>query len=60
MRKAVTLGFYLLMMGVGAWSLYEWLALGARGIIFKAASFLILFGAYLVWMDFLSPNRERI
>jgi hypothetical protein len=60
MRKAVTLGFYLLLIGVGAWGLYEWLILGGRGIIFKAAGFLLLFGAYLVWVDFLSPNRERI
>jgi hypothetical protein len=34
MRKAVTLGFYLLLIGVGAWGLYEWLILGGRGIIF--------------------------
>lgn len=60
MRKTVTLAFYLLLIGVGSWGLYEWLVLGGRGVIFKAGGFLALFGAYLVWMDFLSPNRERL
>jgi CDP-diglyceride synthetase len=60
MRKAVTLWFYLLLIGVGAWAVYEWLVLGGSGIIFKAGGFLDLFGAYLIWMDFLSPNRGRL
>lgn len=60
MRKIFTMGFYLLMIGVGALGLYEWLVLGGRGIIFKAAGFLLLFGVYLVWIDFLSPNREPL
>jgi hypothetical protein len=60
MRKAVTLGFYLLLIGVGAWAVYEWLFVGGRSIIFTAGGFLALFGAYLIWMDFLSPNRERL
>jgi hypothetical protein len=60
MRKFIVLGFYLAMIGVGAWGLYEWLVLGGRGIIFKAGGFLSLFGAYLVWVDFLSRNREPL
>jgi hypothetical protein len=31
----------------------------AGAFIFKAGGFLALFGAYLVWIDFLSPNREQ-
>ena len=60
MRKIFSLIFYLSMIGVGSWATYEWLVLGGRGFMFKAGAFLALFGAYLVWMDFLSPNRERL
>jgi hypothetical protein len=60
MRKTITLAFYLLVIGVGVWCLYEWLVLGGRGVIFKVGGFLALFGAYLVWIDFMSPNRERL
>jgi CDP-diglyceride synthetase len=60
MRKVLTLVFYLVMVGIGSWAVYEWLVLGGRNVIFKAGGFLALFGAYLIWMDFLSPNRERL
>jgi hypothetical protein len=33
---------------------------GGRGVIFKAGGFLALFGLYLVWIDFLSPNRGKL
>ena len=59
MRKTISLIFYVLMIGAGSWAAYEWIVLGGRGIAFKAGGFLALFGAYLVWIDFLSPNRER-
>jgi hypothetical protein len=59
MRKTLVLVLYLLMISAGSWATYEWLVLGGRGIMFRAGAFLALFGAYLVWMDFLSPNRER-
>ena len=60
MRKTITLLFYLALVGGGAWCAYEWLVLGGRGIIFRMGGFLALFGLYLLWIDFLSPNRERI
>ena len=41
------------------WSELSVTSSGGRGVIFKAGGFLALFGAYLVWMDFLSPNREQ-
>jgi hypothetical protein len=60
MRKLITLMLHLAMIGVGSWATYEWLVLGGRGIAFKGGSFLAVFGLYLVWIDFLSPNRERL
>jgi hypothetical protein len=60
MRKTITLLLYLAMIVAGAWGAYEWLVLGGRGIIFRVSGFLTLFGLYLLWIDFLSPNRERI
>lgn len=60
MRKAIALLLYLAMVSAGAWCAYEWLVLGGRGIVFRMGGFLALFGLYLLWIDFLSPNRERI
>jgi hypothetical protein len=59
-RKTITLLFHLAMVCIGTCCAYEWLVLGGRGIIFRAGGFLALFGLYLLWIDFLSPNRERI
>jgi hypothetical protein len=59
MRKAVTLILYFAMIVIGSWATYEWLVLGGRGIAFKLGGFLAVFGAYLLWADFLSPSRER-
>lgn len=60
MRKLLTLLFYLAMVGGGSWAVYEWIVFGGRNIVLKAGIFPALFGAYLIWMDFLSPNRERL
>jgi hypothetical protein len=60
MRKACTLTFYLAMIAIGLWVTYDWVFLGGRDILFRAGSFLALFGAYLLWIDFLSPSRKRI
>jgi len=59
MRRAMTLILYLMMIGVGAWATYEWLVLGGLGIALKLGVFPGLFGAYLLWADFVSPGRER-
>jgi hypothetical protein len=58
MRRAIVFGFYLLMIGVGAWLSYDWFVLRSKGIVFMTGGFLSLFGAYLLWIDFLSPKRE--
>ncbi len=60
MRKTITLLFYLVMVCAGGWCAYEWLILGGRGIVFRMGGFLALFGLYLLWIDFLSPNRKGI
>jgi branched-subunit amino acid ABC-type transport system permease component len=59
MRRMITLGVYVLMIALGVWLAYEWLIRGSRGIIFMAGGFLAVFGGYLLWADFLSPNREK-
>jgi hypothetical protein len=33
---------------------------GARFSVLMVGSFLILFGGYMLWINFLSPNREKI
>ena len=58
MRKALMLTVYLAMIAVGLWATYDWLVFGGRGILFRASAFLVIFGAYLLWIDFLSPNGE--
>lgn len=60
MRNVVVLAFYLSLVVLGSWAVYEWLVLGGRGIIFKAGGFLAVFGLYLIWLDFLSPDREPL
>ena len=59
MRKAIMLIFYLLMVGAGSWTAFEWLVLGGKGIALKAGCFLAAFGLYLMWIDFLSPSKGR-
>jgi hypothetical protein len=59
-RKALLLLFYLLMIGIGCWATYHWLVLGGRGIVLKAGFFLAGLGVYLLWIDFLSPSRQRL
>jgi hydrogenase/urease accessory protein HupE len=58
MRKVIMLTVYLAMIAVGLWAAYDWLVFGGRGILFRASAFLALFGGYLLWIDFLSPNGE--
>ena len=60
MRKALSLTLYLAMIVAGLWVTYDWIVFGGRGFLFKAGGFLAVFGAYLLWIDFLSPNREPL
>ncbi len=59
-RRLLSLLFYLLMIGIGCYATYYWLVLGGSSLVFKAGGFLALFGIYLLWIDFLSPTRQRL
>jgi hypothetical protein len=59
-RKTILLVLYLAMIAGGGWVTYDWMAFGGRGILFRLGGFLAVFGAYLLWNDFLSPNREQL
>jgi hypothetical protein len=50
---------YAGMILAGAAAFWHFLQSGGRGIVFVAGGFLAAFGAYLMWLDFLSPNRTR-
>jgi CDP-diglyceride synthetase len=59
MRKLLSLIFYLAMICLGAWAVYEWLVLGGKGIVFKAGGFVAVLGLYMIWIDFISPSPEQ-
>jgi predicted membrane channel-forming protein YqfA (hemolysin III family) len=59
MRRVSSLILYLAMVVVGiivlGWILF--FANGGRGVIFTSGGFLLIFGAYLLWTDFIrQPN----
>ena len=62
MRKLLMLIFYLAMLGVGLWTVYGWLTYdGSKSsIVIVAGGFLAGLGAYLLWIDFLSPDRKSL
>ncbi len=60
MRRWIALAFYLVLIAGGGWAAFEWLVYGGRGIALKLCAFPALFGLYLLWADFLSPNREPL
>ncbi len=51
---------YVVMIAAGAVIAWWFLGHGGRRIVGVVGGFLFLFGAYLLWMDFLSPNREAL
>ena len=59
-RKLILLTIYCAMIVVGLFMALSWLTGRGRGIIFQAGGFLAVFGAYLLWTDFLSPKREKL
>ena len=59
MERFIGLPFYFASIVVGIY-FTVWSYIYGKGIFaLTAGLFLILFGGYLVWLDFLSPNRER-
>jgi uncharacterized membrane protein len=61
MRRAITLILFLALMFAGLY-LNLWLyqtQTGARFSVLMVGCFLVLFGGYMLWTNFLSPNREK-
>jgi hypothetical protein len=59
MRRIFSFVLYAGMILAGAVAFGHFLQSGGRGVVFVAGGFLAAFGAYLMWIDFLSPNRTR-
>ena len=63
MRRAITLILYLALLDCGPYSELAGFAqarTGARfSVLVLAGCFLVLFGGYMLWTNFLSPNREK-
>ena len=60
MRRLICLALYLAMVVFGAVLWVGFFTHGGRGVIFVTGRFLVVFGGYLLWNDFLSPNREPL
>ena len=61
MRRAITLILYLALVVAGLY-LNLWLyqtRTGARFSVLMVGCFLVLFGGYMLWTNFLSRNREK-
>jgi hypothetical protein len=59
MRRLLTALIYLAMIGTGAYLLGTLFVYGGRLFMALAGGFLLLFGTYLMWIDFLSKNQDR-
>jgi hypothetical protein len=57
MRRLFTLAFYLLLISAGAYLAWGFFEFGGRRISGVAGGSLFLFGAYMLWLDFLSSER---
>jgi len=60
MRHLICLALYLAMVAFGAVLSAGFFTNGGRGIISTMGGFLIAFIGYLIWNDFLSPDREPL
>lgn len=62
MRRAIALILYLALIVAGLYFnlwIYQ-TQTGARFSVLMVGSFLILVGGYMLWINFLSPNREKM
>jgi cell division protein FtsW (lipid II flippase) len=59
MEQFIALAFYLALIVVGFY-FDIWVYQPDLGFsVLVEGTFLIMFGGYLVWLDFLSPDREK-
>jgi hypothetical protein len=58
MRRILSFALYAAMIFGGLGMLTGFLSVGGKGLIFVAAGFLTIFGAYLMWIDFISPRKR--
>jgi hypothetical protein len=62
MRRLLLLLIYVAMLAIGAYLMLGLLVYGGRLIIASVGAFLLIFGFYLLWIDFIGPavgQRER-
>ena len=60
MRRILVLAMYIIMIVAGAAIAWWFLGHGGHRIVGVLGGFLFLFGGYLLWMDFLNPNRKPL
>jgi hypothetical protein len=60
MRRLLMLLMYLGMVAVGAYLLIGLLTYGGRLFIVLVGAFLLIFGMYLLWIDFLAPADAKL
>lgn len=60
MRKWFALTIYLALIVGGLWCSYEWLIEDGKGLALKIGAFPAFFGLYMLWTDFISPDREPL
>jgi hypothetical protein len=59
MERIVALIFYSALVAAGIYFTIWIYEPGGDFAVLTEGSFLILFGGYLFWLDFLAPNREK-
>lgn len=60
MRSLICLTLYLTMLLVGLGLIVWFLLHGGKYMIVFGGGFTAFLGAYLLWTDFLSPNRKPL
>ena len=53
-RNRVFFIIYVVIIAIGIFAAYEWLALGEQPIVFEAGTVLTPFGLWMIWIDFIA------
>jgi len=59
MRRLICLTLYIAMILAGIVLLVAFLTHGGKNVVFISGGFLVIFGGYLLWTDFLSSNNNN-